>query len=36
MIRSYVEAGRIRFLDDCTHALAGKTVDLPAWTEIGT
>jgi len=26
---SYVEAGQIRFLSDCTHGLAGKTVDLP-------
>ena len=21
---------------DCTHALRGKTVDLPTWTEVGT
>jgi hypothetical protein len=27
---SFVKDGRIRFLDDCTHALAGKEVDLPA------
>ncbi|MEO1950875.1 DUF6527 family protein [Thioclava sp.] len=26
---SFVESGRIRFLHDCTHDLAGKTVDLP-------
>lgn len=26
---SFVTAGRIQFLDDCTHALAGLTVDLP-------
>lgn len=26
---SYVEAGRIRFLPDCTHDLRGQTVDLP-------
>lgn len=25
---SYVEDGNIRFLDDCTHALAGRTVRL--------
>lgn len=25
---SYVEDGQIRFLDDCTHELAGKTVRL--------
>lgn len=30
---SFVEAGQIRFLSDCTHALAGQTVPLPpfAW-----
>lgn len=28
---SFVTDGRIQFLDDCTHALAGATVDLPAW-----
>jgi len=28
---SYVTDGRIQFLGDCTHALAGQTVDLPAW-----
>jgi len=28
---SYVRDGRIEFLGDCTHALAGKTVDLPDW-----
>lgn len=28
---SYVRDGRIEFLSDCTHALAGTTVDLPAW-----
>ncbi len=26
---SYVTDGRIQFLDDSTHALAGQTVDLP-------
>lgn len=26
---SYVTDGRIQFLSDCTHALAGQTVDLP-------
>ena len=25
---SFVDGGRIRFLDDCTHALAGKTLPL--------
>jgi hypothetical protein len=28
---SFVTDGRIRFLDDCFHALAGQTVDLPDW-----
>jgi hypothetical protein len=26
---SFVRDGRIQFLGDCTHALAGQTVDLP-------
>jgi len=26
---SFVTDGRIQFLGDCTHALAGETVDLP-------
>lgn len=26
---SFITDGRIRFLGDCTHALAGRTVDLP-------
>jgi hypothetical protein len=33
---SFVTDGRIKFLADCTHALARQTVDLPEWTEIGT
>lgn len=28
---SFVTDGRIQYLGDCTHALAGQTVDLPAW-----
>jgi hypothetical protein len=28
---SFVTDGRIQFLGDCTHELAGQTVDLPAW-----
>lgn len=31
---SFVTGGRIQFLSDCTHALAGQTVDIPpfaAW-----
>lgn len=27
---SFVTDGRIQFLGDCTHALAGQTVDLPS------
>ena len=27
---SFVRDGRIEFLSDCTHALAGQTIDLPA------
>lgn len=30
---SFVRDGRIQFLGDCTHALAGQTVDLPEWEE---
>ena len=26
---SFVRDGRIQYLDDCTHAMAGQTVDLP-------
>lgn len=29
---SFVEGGRIRFLSDCTHALAGQVVEIPPWT----
>lgn len=28
---SFVTDGRIQFLGDCTHALAGQTVDLGDW-----
>lgn len=28
---SYVRAGRIEFLSDCTHALAGTTVEMERW-----
>jgi hypothetical protein len=28
---SFVVDGRIQFLGDCTHHLAGQTVDLPPW-----
>lgn len=30
---SYVTDGRIEFLSDCTHPLAGQTVDLPEWLQ---
>lgn len=32
---SFVTDGRIQFLSDCTHALAGQTVDLPDWASLG-
>lgn len=28
---SFVTEGRIQFLPDCFHALAGLTVDIPEW-----
>ena len=31
---SFVTDGRIQFLGDCTHALAGQTVDLPDWEQL--
>lgn len=30
---SFVTDGRIQYLSDCTHALAGQTVDIPPWDE---
>jgi len=30
---SFVREGRIQFLEDCTHALKGQTVDLPDCSE---
>lgn len=30
---SYITDGQIQFFGDCTHALAGKTVDLLPWDE---
>lgn len=32
---SFVMAGRIQFLGDCDHALAGQTVELPDWSKSG-
>lgn len=28
---SFVTVGRIQFLGDCTHVLAGQTVEIPEW-----
>lgn len=28
---SFVKGGQIQYLNDCTHELAGKTVDIPEW-----
>lgn len=33
---SFVTDGRIQFLGDCTHALAGQTVDLPPLDEVAS
>lgn len=30
----FVRDGRIEFLSDCTHDLAGQTVDLPEWPAV--
>lgn len=30
---SFIRAGRIQFLGDCTHARAGQTVDIPDFPE---
>lgn len=30
---SFIRDGRVQFLSDCTHALAGQTVDLPEVSE---
>ena len=30
---SFITDGRIQYLGDCTHSLAGQTVDLPNWGE---
>jgi hypothetical protein len=31
---SFVRAGRIEYLGDCTHAMAGQTVELPEIAEV--
>jgi hypothetical protein len=28
---SFIRDGRIEYLSDCTHSLAGQTIELPAW-----
>lgn len=30
---SFVRAGMIEFLSDCTHALRGQTVSIPDWPD---
>jgi len=30
---SFVVAGQMQFLGDCTHALAGQTVPIPDWSD---
>ena len=32
---SFVTDGRIQYLGDCTHALAGQTVEIPPWNGEG-
>lgn len=31
LCHSWITDGKIQFLDDCTHALVGQTVNLPDW-----
>jgi Family of unknown function (DUF6527) len=33
LCHSFVTDGKIAYLADCTHAFAGKTVDLPDWED---
>lgn len=30
---SFIKDGMIQFLDDCTHKLAGTTVEIPEWDD---
>jgi hypothetical protein len=30
---SYIRDGQMQFLSDCTHALAGETVEIPPWDD---
>jgi len=31
---SFVRDGKIEFLSDCTHELAGQTVEIPSWGDV--
>jgi len=31
LCHSFITDGKIRFLDDCEHALKGQTVEIPDW-----
>ncbi len=31
---SFVRDGRIEYLSDCTHAMAGQTVEIPDWESV--
>lgn len=33
LCHSFVKDGKIQFLTDCTHKLAGQTVDIPDWED---
>lgn len=35
LCHSFVTDGQIRFLADCTHALAGQTIDMVPWETAG-
>jgi hypothetical protein len=34
LCHSFVTDGKIQFLNDCSHALKGQTVDLPDWDDL--
>jgi len=31
LCHSFITNGYIRFLNDCTHELAGETIEIPEW-----
>lgn len=31
LCHSFIKDGKIQFLNDCTHELSGKTVEIPEW-----